>query len=69
MYPAAIVLAPTTLLYENVSPGINTVPLILLAANLRFVVLAVAPTEYLVEKLDNKSGKASEPIIFVVTFG
>ena len=32
LYPAAIVLSPTTLLYENVSPGNNTVPFIFFAA-------------------------------------
>ena len=40
LYPAAIVLCPTTLLYEKVSPGIKTVPLTLFAANLKFVVLS-----------------------------
>ena len=69
MYPACIVLSPTILLYEKVSPGIRTVPFILFAANIKFVVRFLLLAEYLVENSDNKSGKASVPIIFVVTFG
>ena len=37
--PAAIVLSPTILLYEKVSPGSNTVPFIFSAASLKFVLL------------------------------
>ena len=48
LYPAAIVLAPTTLLYEKVSPGSKTVPFIFPAASLRLVVLLVLEAAYLV---------------------
>jgi hypothetical protein len=40
LYPFAIVLSPTVLLYENVSPAPTTVPFILAAANFKFVLLA-----------------------------
>ena len=63
LYPAAIVLSPTTLLYENVSPGNNTCPFILWAASLKFVVLSLFE-EYLVENVASKSGKASTPVSY-----
>ncbi len=43
LYPAAAVLAPRVLLYENVSFGITTFPFILLHASCKFVVLSLSP--------------------------
>ena len=39
------------------------------AAKIKFVVLFLLLAAYLVENVDNKSGKASVPIILVVTLG
>ena len=69
LYPAATVLSPKVWLYENVSPAYTTFSLSFWQAILKFVVLSVLLASYLVVKVANTSGKASEPIWAVVTFG
>ena len=67
--PASAVLLPTVVLYENVSPGIITIPSILEEASLILVVLLTFLVLYEVENVANRSGNASVPIWLVVILG
>ena len=69
LYPCSMVLSPTILLYENVSPGNIIVPFIFSDANSKFVLLFLLLASYLVVNVPNLLGNASFPSFANVTSG
>ena len=69
LYPAAVVLAPSVLLYENVSPGNIILSFIFSHAISKLVDLFSSPPSYLVVYVLNLFGNASDPKSIVVTLG